>query len=123
VLLPRAKVARDVFPSAIRAAGGVADVVVAYETKPVGDDARDALRAALASGDVDVVTLTASSTAENLVQALGDDATTLLAKPRVACIGSVTAATATRLGLRVDVVADVFTLDGLLDALEARLRR
>lgn len=40
--------------------------------------------------------------------------------PVVACIGPVTADTARHLGLRVDVVAEVHTIDGLVDALVAR---
>ena len=36
---------------------------------------------------------------------------------RIACIGPTTAATARELGLSVDLVADVHTVDGLVDAL------
>jgi uroporphyrinogen-III synthase len=39
--------------------------------------------------------------------------------PLVACIGPVTADTAHERGLRVDVVADVHTMPGLVDALAA----
>jgi uroporphyrinogen III methyltransferase/synthase len=39
----------------------------------------------------------------------------------VACIGPITADTARRLGLRVDVVADVHTVPGLVDALVAHV--
>ena len=35
----------------------------------------------------------------------------------VACIGPITADTARRAGLRVDVIAEVHTIDGLVDAL------
>ena len=43
--------------------------------------------------------------------------------PTVACIGPVTADTARRHGLRVDVVADVHTIPGLVDALVAHVGR
>jgi uroporphyrinogen-III synthase len=39
----------------------------------------------------------------------------------VACIGPVTAETAERCGLTVDVIAPVHTIDGLVDALTAAL--
>ncbi len=35
----------------------------------------------------------------------------------VACIGPITAAAAEELGLEVDVIAEVYTTDGLLEAL------
>ena len=38
--------------------------------------------------------------------------------PLIACIGPVTAATARELGLRVDVVASTYTIQGLVDALD-----
>jgi uroporphyrinogen-III synthase len=65
---------------------------------------------------IDVVTFTSSSTVRNLLDGLGDPAE-LFADALVACIGPVTAETARELGLRVDVVAAVRTIDGLVDAL------
>ncbi len=41
-------------------------------------------------------------------------------KPCIACIGSITAATAHELGLRVDVVAEEYTVEGLVWALRER---
>ena len=117
VLLPRAEIARDALPDAIRAAGGVIDVVAAYASRGPSEDERAALRDAMRA--IDVVTLTASSTVENLVAALGADASAILAKTTVASIGPVTTATATRLGVRVDVTATTYTIEAMLAALEA----
>lgn len=119
VLLPRARVARDVFPDAVRAAGGSVEVVAAYETRTPGDDARAALRERLAARDVDVITFASSSAVENLLALLGDDAPALLAGLTLASIGPVTTATAEKAGLRVAVTASSSTLDGLVEALEA----
>ena len=111
LLLARAAVARDVLPDGLRAAGWEVDVVEAYRTVPAAIDGepRDAAAAA------DVVTFTSSSTVERFVEALGRDAV----PPVVACIGPITAATARRLGLTVDVEAAEHTIDGLLAALAA----
>jgi uroporphyrinogen III methyltransferase/synthase len=108
-LLARAEVARDVLPEGLRAAGWAVDVVDAYRTLPVA--VTDAQRASVASADV--VTFTSSSTVERFLEALGPDAV----PPTVACIGPVTAATARRHGLTVDLEAAEHTIDGLLAAL------
>jgi uroporphyrinogen III methyltransferase / synthase len=122
VLLPRAKVARDVFPEAIRAAGGNIDVVTAYETHAPSDEAAQAIRTVLVEGNIHVITLTSSSTAENLSCILGAELPRLLAGKVVASIGPVTTATARRLGIDVAVTADEFTVPGLIDALERYFR-
>ena len=76
-------------------------------------------RDALGQRPVDLVTFTSSSTVENLVRLLGEEAQELLAPVTVACIGPVTAQTAQRLGLRVDITATVHTIPGLVDAILA----
>lgn len=121
VLLARALVARDELPNALRAAGVVVDVVAAYATKPVLE-AGDELLRLVTSRSIDAILLTSSSTIEAIVERLGDRAAELLAGVTVASIGPVTTKTAQSLGIRVDVAATTYTVDGLLDALERRYR-
>ena len=111
VLLARAAVARDVLPEGLRARGWDVDVVDAYRTEraPLSDEQAAAIAAA------EIVTFTSSSTVANLLDALGGRPV----PPVVAAIGPVTAATARDHGLRVDVEAEVHTIDGLVDALVA----
>jgi len=113
VLLARAAVARDVLPDGLRELGWRVDVVDAYRTIPV--EPTDAERERII--DADIVTFTSSSTVENWVAAFGIDTLPNV----VACIGPITADTARRAGLRVDVIADVHTIDGLVDALIDRV--
>jgi uroporphyrinogen-III synthase len=115
VLLPRAAVARDALPDGLRAKGWTVEVVEAYRTErpPVTEAMRATARSA------DAVTFTSSSTVGNYLEAVGIDAI----PPVVACIGPVTAETARRRGLRVDVEAVEHTVDGLVDALVAHLGR
>jgi uroporphyrinogen-III synthase len=42
---------------------------------------------------------------------------------KIACIGPITAQTAQELGLRVDVIAEEYTIPGLVNALAAFYRR
>ena len=113
VLLARAAVARDVLPDGLRELGWRVDVVDAYRTIPV--EPTDAERERIIGADI--VTFTSSSTVENWVAAFGIDTLPNV----VACIGPITADTARRAGLRVDVIADVHTIDGLVDALIDRV--
>jgi uroporphyrinogen III methyltransferase / synthase len=117
VLVLRALVARDALPDGLREAGCTVDVVPVYETKPASAEAGEALARELESGALDAVTLTSSSTATNLVALLGPRAPALLAQTRVASIGPITTDTAARLGIRVDVTADPYTLPSLIEAL------
>jgi uroporphyrinogen III methyltransferase/synthase len=121
VLLARALFARDALPNTLREAGATVDVVAAYETKPVVE-AGARLRELVISGSVDAILLTSSSTIEAVVERLGKDAPELLAGITVASIGPVTTRSAERLGVRVDVAATTYTVDGLLDALERHYR-
>ncbi|HZQ92869.1 MAG TPA: uroporphyrinogen-III synthase [Terriglobales bacterium] len=120
VLLVRARVARDVIPAGLRAAGAHVDVVEAYQTAaPAGSVAR--LRAVL--GDAkrrpDVITFTSSSTARNFVEMLGDRRA--LRGVMLASIGPVTSGTLRELGLRVDVEAREYTVAGLVRAIRRLL--
>jgi uroporphyrinogen III methyltransferase/synthase len=119
VLLPRALVAREALPDLLRAAGMRVDVVPVYQTVSAGLEERDALRELVAG--VDVITLTSSSTVEQLCSILGDDAAQRLQGCMLASIGPITSDTAKRLGLTVAVTAEVSTSEGLVDALEGAL--
>ena len=113
VLVFRAHEAREVLPQTLYDAGRAVDVVAGYATRAVDDPslAEKAERA-------DVVTFTSSSTVKGLLENVPHGARLLVTKT-VACIGPITAQTAREAGIRVDVVADEFTVDGLVRALTA----
>ncbi|MBL7162504.1 MAG: hydroxymethylbilane synthase [Anaerolineales bacterium] len=121
VLLPTADIAHDTLPKAIQAADGIAHVITAYHTVPATPDPEGV--AALRAG-VDVITFTSGSTARNfytLAQNAGLDPYNLPGDPMIACIGPKTAKVAQETGFRVDVIADDYTIEGLISAL-ARLQ-
>ena len=115
VLIPRAKVAREVLPEKLREAGMEVVVPPAYETVP-SEEGKDELKEKLSSGGVDCVTFTASSTVDSFVGAFGEEAGELVSNTRVACIGPITAETARGYGIRVDVEATEYTIPGLVRA-------
>ncbi len=112
VLLPRAAGARQVLPERLRAAGAEVDEVIAYESHP-DPEGIARLRAALERDDVDMITFTAASTVRHFVEATGTE----LGGARVAVIGPITARAVRSEGLRVDVEAREYTVEGLLEAI------
>ncbi len=119
VLLPRAEGARDVLPAALRAAGAEVDELTLYLAAPPVEPPAEVL-AALRAGEVDVAMFTSSSTVTNLASMLGGDLSALSGAV-IACIGPIVAETARERGLRVDVVAEPHTIDGLVEATRAFL--
>jgi uroporphyrinogen III methyltransferase/synthase len=116
ILLPRADIARKALAEGLRAKGAVVDEVAAYRTVAPKDSAKT-LNGILASG-IDVVTFLSSSTVTQFAL-LADRSR--IDGVLIACIGPITAATARQHGFRVDVVANAYTADGLIDAIRRHL--
>ncbi len=128
VLLLRAKVARDVIPRELRAAGAKVDVVEAYETV-VPPASRARLRALLRNPRVrpNFITFTSSSTVRNFVTLLANPkgssgrgrfaSTNQLKGIRFASIGPVTSSTLREFSLPVDIEAREYTIPGLVEAI------
>ncbi|HEX8709152.1 MAG TPA: uroporphyrinogen-III synthase [Pyrinomonadaceae bacterium] len=118
ILLPRAAVARDYLPDALEAAGARVDVVAAYRTVAPQSSERRRVEALLAGGAVDCITFTSSSTVENFARLFDTtDLTRLLKGVAVACIGDITAETASRYGLRADIQPGQYTIPALTRAI------
>jgi uroporphyrinogen III methyltransferase/synthase len=112
ILLPRAAVARDVVPVALRERGAVVDVVEAYRTV-IPEDAATRAREVFARKP-DWITFTSSSTVTNFIAAAGRE---VVEGVKIASIGPITSATARECGLTVDVEANPHTVEGLVTAL------
>ncbi|MCI0478103.1 MAG: uroporphyrinogen-III synthase, partial [Anaerolineales bacterium] len=112
-LLPRADIARGTLAEGLRARGASVDEVAVYRT--VTTDANDPraqeIRALIESGEIDAITFTSSSTVRGLINCQFPIANCQLT---IACIGPVTAHTARDLGLHVDIVAEEYTIAGLV---------
>jgi len=119
VLLVRARVARDVIPRELRAAGASVTVAEAYETVVPKQSARRIRTAfSTAARRPHIVTFTSSSTVRNFVSALGKSAwRERLRDVRLASIGPVTSATLREFGLPVHIEAREYTIPGLVAAI------
>ena len=118
VLLVRAKVARDVIPDELRAAGALVDVVEAYETV-VPEKSRARLQSLIknARRRPHVITFTSSSTARNFAELLGMARSRSLKQVQFVSIGPVTSATLRELELPPAIEAREFTMGGLIRAI------
>lgn len=120
VLWPHGNLAGDALAEHLTARGTTVVAPVAYRT--VADVALLGIVDALRDRRVDAITFTSASTVRHVVEGLAaagvrierlpDDT-----RPRVVCIGPVSAATARECGLPVDAVADPSDDDGLVAAL------
>jgi len=117
VLLPRALQARAILPRELRGMGASVDEVAAYQTRQSSENAAEILDD-LASHAIDMITFTSSSTVTNFMQLLPPrKSLDLIRKATIACIGPITAETARSLGLRVDIEAREYTIEGLCEAI------
>jgi uroporphyrinogen III methyltransferase / synthase len=118
-LLLRALSAREALPDALRAAGTELDVVAAYETRPLRSSGAELVQR-IEQASADAILFTSSSTVTSTIEALGVDAKQLLSRLVTCSIGPVTTRALEAAGLEPGVQASVYTVEGLLDALEAR---
>lgn len=117
VLIPCAAKARDVLPETLRQWGAGVDVVEAYRTSAPAFDPKE-VRQRLERGDVDMVTFTSSSTVSNFVHLCGGGSlASIVGTAAITSIGPITAKTIEELGGHVAVIAQQFTIDGLIDAM------
>jgi len=116
ILLPVGDLARSTLAEGLQAKGATVDQVVAYQTKPVTDPAN----LLMLLPTIDILTFTSSSTVRNFVQLLPQarPPAATIGQAIVACIGPITAQTAHEVGLPVHVVAENYTIAGLVEALQ-----
>lgn len=122
VLIPRALKAREVLPEQLRAAGARVQVAPVYRN--VRPEAKtEELRRELSERQVDVITFTSSSTVTNFLYMLNavdpEELQRLLSGVRIATIGPITARTAEKAGLRVDIQPANYTIPDLVASIRA----
>jgi uroporphyrinogen III methyltransferase/synthase len=118
ILLPRAAAAREVLPRELRALGAHVDEIPIYQTIRPQNGKMTELRTLLKAGKIDLVTFTSSSTVRNFVALFPEDnASVLLGKGRVGCIGPITADTAREFGLAVAVQPETYTIPAFAEAI------
>ena len=119
ILIPRAKEARSILPEGLTDIGAKVKVVEAYQTIPDKEN-KEKLISLLEKKEVDIITFTSSSTVHNLIKQI-DGRIELLEGVSLACIGPITADTCRSYHLNPAIISDVYTIDGLVEAIEKHL--
>jgi uroporphyrinogen III methyltransferase/synthase len=121
ILLPRARGARSILPETLRRWGAHVNEIYLYQAIAASQVSQATLKNIIA-GNMDYLTFTSSSTVSNFVKIIGaENIAGLKGKVKVACIGPVTADTARENGFSVDILAQEYTINGLLEAILADL--
>ncbi len=124
ILIPRAKVAREILPEQLKAMGASVQVVHGYQAvQPEAE--REPITQRFRNQDIQYLTFTSSSTVRNFCQLFADrqEMHKLIQHATVACIGPITAQTVQEEGLSVDIVAAENTVPALVDAIVAHANR
>jgi uroporphyrinogen III methyltransferase / synthase len=117
ILLPRALEARAILPEELTRMGATVDEVPVYRTLQDTANAAELIER-LGAGNIDMITLTSSSTAKNFKGLLpAERFSDLIKNVTIAAIGPITADTAAALGMPAHLVADTYTIPGLCDAI------
>jgi len=116
IMLARAEKGNNVLPEGLKKMGAKVDLVAFYRTiKPVGKE--EELKSLLHCG-IDVITFTSGSTLDNFLAILGENSRDLLKGIKIACISSITAATAEKHGLKLEIIAGNNKTDSLASAIK-----
>jgi uroporphyrinogen III methyltransferase/synthase len=123
ILIPRARVARDVLPEALRRRGAKVDVVEAYSSVLPKDSVLWA-PAIFERHSPGVIVFTSSSTVTNLFKLMPEEQLrSHLASAKLASIGPITSRTLRECGCRVDIEAKEHTATGLVHAILAHFHQ
>lgn len=118
VLIPRARVAREVLPEELAKVAARVDVLPVYETKLTQEDGREIVDL-LEKGRLHYLTFSSSSTVENFFALVpADTLRPYVAKGlKICCIGPVTAKTLEQFGFTPDIMPEDYTIPALVEAL------
>jgi uroporphyrinogen III methyltransferase/synthase len=120
ILIPRAKVAREILPEQLRQMGAIVLVVHGYQAVPPEANF-EPISHRFHNQDIQYLTFTSSSTVKNFCQLFADrqEMHVLTQHATVACIGPITAKTVEEEGMSVDIVAAENTVPALVEAIVA----
>ena len=123
VLIVRPDHLRDVLAQELTNRGATVTDLVAYRTAPASPDSpavQDIYRRLL-DGKIDAVTFASPTAVQRFAALVGEEQVAdLLSGTIVAAIGPVTEAAASALGIETTVIAETFTIEGLIGALVAK---
>ncbi len=115
VFLPRAEIARKNLVTGLQQMGAIVEEIPIYQTV-IPTHRQEELLEILEDG-IDIITFTSSSTANHLMEILGDENKGLLQNSKIAVIGPITGKTVMELGLSIDFQGREYTIEGLINSI------
>jgi len=117
ILIPRAKMARDILPEDLRRAGAEVDVLEVYRTVRPASGAQRIVEL-LEKKEIAAVTFTSSSTVTHFVELIGKESASKLMKGVLAAaIGPITKETAQTFGIETGAMPKDYTIPALVGAI------
>jgi uroporphyrinogen-III synthase len=118
VLLARGNLAANDLPEQLQALGAIVTDTIVYRTV-LNQQRKEELYSLIRHRKIDIITFTSSSTAISFAKLLdGTDWIKYIGQITVACIGPVTANTVKQLNMKVDIIPEEYSIDGLLESIE-----
>jgi len=114
ILVPRSRIGRPELLDGLRERQAIVDDIPIYDTVKVEREEQNEMLEKLKKGDIDMVTFTSSSTAENFFTIL-DEPRSAMKNVRIAVIGQSTARAVMTHGLKCDIIADQPLIENLTD--------
>ncbi len=112
ILLPRAEVAREIFPEKVKEMGGEIDIATAYRAVTPEIHGKR-LKRFLKEGKISIATFTSAATFNNFMSIMDHDAHELLRGVAIAVIGPVTARAVEKAGLKVSIMPEQATIEAM----------
>ncbi len=120
VLIPRARIAREVLPQELEKAGAHVQILPVYETGLAEEDGEPIL-SGIKEGEIHYITFTSSSTVENFFSLIAPDRLLPFVRKglKLVSIGPVTARTLEGFGFKPDIMPQDYTIPGIIKCLKA----
>jgi len=116
VLLPRAEGAREKLVNALHQNQAIVTEIPLYKSITNSPEAEEWKNM---QAGVEISTFTSASTVDGFFELLSDQAKPYLSQTIIVCIGPITASTLEGYGITSQVIADTYTIQGLVDAMVA----
>jgi uroporphyrinogen-III synthase len=123
VLIPKGNLAREFISTSLEEKGAKVDELVIYETF-FPDSSRDALVKALTEKQLDIISFTSPSTVDHFMAVVKEmNLLSTIDHCLIMCIGPVTLQRANALGLRVDAMPNIYTIDHMLQSVMKKIEK
>jgi uroporphyrinogen-III synthase len=118
VLIAKGNLARDVIVTGIRKNGNLCEEIIIYDNV-IPEGSEKELKDCLSKSKIDIITFTSSSAIAHFMNVVNRyRLQEYILDSVIACIGPIAKAKADKYGLKVEICPEVYTIDGMIDAMK-----